>query len=59
MADQKTVYVVYTNTDLLNGEGQEVAIAVCDTKETAERLASGRGVRGNHGKVCIDRKSVV
>ncbi len=48
----RDVWVVGTNTDLTEGRGEEYAMAVTDIKETAVRLAKGKGAarhrRHNH-----------
>jgi len=49
--EEKTVYVVYTNTDLTEGRGHEYPIAVCEMKSTARRLAHKKGVQGTDATV--------
>lgn len=46
MAETKTVWVAYTNTDCTEGRGHDVPIAVCAVEATAKRLAKGRYVCG-------------
>ena len=41
-----TGYIVWTNTDLTEGRGQEIPIHVCMTLSTAKRLAKGKYVQG-------------
>lgn len=42
----KTMFAVYTNTDLTEGRGQEYAFAYCELEATAKRLAKGQYVQG-------------
>ena len=49
--ETKTVYVAYTNTDLTEGRGRQVPIAVCEEEVTAIRLAKGQYVQGSDGPV--------
>lgn len=42
-----TAFVVWTNTDLTEGKGWEVPLAVCETEATAERVAGGQYVQGS------------
>lgn len=49
--DRKTVYVAYTNSDLSEGRGHDIPIAVCESPSTAARLARGRYVMGSDGPV--------
>lgn len=51
MIDTKTVYSVHSNTDLTEGRGREVLIAVCEKQATAVRLAKGKGVQGTNAYV--------
>lgn len=51
MNEQKTVWVAYTNTDLTEGRGYDVPIAVCEAKFTAVRLARKKYVQGGDGPV--------
>ncbi len=44
--NDKTMFAVYTNTDLTEGRGQEYPFAFCDLEATAKRLAKGRYVQG-------------
>lgn len=46
MMDTKRVYVVWTNTDLTEGRGFEIPLAVCETEATAIRLGKGKYVQG-------------
>ena len=51
MAEKKTVWVAYTNTDCTEGRGHDVPIAVCAAEATATRLARKKYVQGNDGPV--------
>ena len=51
MAEKKTVWVAYTNTDCNEGRGQDVPIAVCAAEATAMRLARKKYVQGSDGPV--------
>lgn len=44
--DRKTVWVAYTNTDLTEGRGWQVPLAVCELRSTALRLGKGKYVQG-------------
>jgi hypothetical protein len=48
---KRTVWVAYTNTDLTEGRGYDVPIAVCAAEATAKRLAQKRYVQGSDGPV--------
>lgn len=52
MIEKKTVWVAYTNTDLTEGRGRDIAIAVCAEEMTAKRRASKKYVQGCDGPVC-------
>jgi len=43
---ERTVYAVYTNTDLTEGRGREYAKYYCELESTARRLAIGGYVMG-------------
>ena len=51
MAETKTVWVAYTNTDCNQGSGYDVPLAVCTTEATALRLARKKYVQGSDGPV--------
>ena len=51
MAEKKTVWVAYTNTDCTEGLGHDVPIAVCAAEATATRLARKKYVQGSDGPV--------
>lgn len=51
ITDSKEVYSVWVNTDLTEGRGHQVPIAVCEIEATAIRLAKGRDVQGTNGNV--------
>lgn len=42
----KIAYAVYSNTDLNEGRGGEIRIAICESRTTAVRLSLHRGVQG-------------
>lgn len=42
----KTVYVVFANSDLTEGRGMQMPVAVCLLEATARRLAKKRDVMG-------------
>jgi hypothetical protein len=46
--EEKTVWVVWSNTDLTEGRGQNFALYYCETKATAMRLAKGKYVMGSN-----------
>ncbi len=50
---QKTVFVAWTNSDLTEGRGHPVLIAVCELEATAARLVKNAGVMGSDGYVTI------
>lgn len=45
-AETKTVYIVWTNTDLTEGRGFQVPLHICETMATAIRLSKRAGVQG-------------
>jgi len=45
-AQARTVYTVWTNTDLNEGRGQEFPLMLCETLSTARRNGKGRYVQG-------------
>ena len=51
MIENKTVWVAYTNTDITQGSGYDVPIAVCTTEATATRMARKKYVQGSDGPV--------
>ncbi|MAB96969.1 MAG: hypothetical protein CMK71_02730 [Pseudomonadaceae bacterium] len=53
----KQVWVVYQNTDLPEGRGRELPIAVCESQSTALRLAKNKGVMGSNASV-IERQAI-
>lgn len=46
-----TLWVAYTNTDLTEGRGSDMPIAVCWLKSTAIRLSKKKYVQGSDGPV--------
>lgn len=51
MSETKTIYVVWTNTDLTEGRGHQIPIAYAESATTAARLAMKRGVMGSDADV--------
>ena len=49
--EEKTVFVVWRNTDLTEGRGWQVPHAVCWKQSTAIRQAKGVDVQGSNGQV--------
>lgn len=47
----KQLYSVITNSDLTEGKGYPVCIALCELRSTANRLAEGNGVHGSPANV--------
>jgi len=45
------VWVAYVNSDLTEGRGGQVPIAVCKLEATAVRLGKGRNVQGSNADV--------
>lgn len=46
VVETKTLYLVINNTDPVEGRGTNYPYAVCETLETAERLAKGKFTQG-------------
>jgi hypothetical protein len=44
----KPYYVTYTNSDLTEGRGYHIPIALCESESTAVRLGKGRYVQGGN-----------
>lgn len=51
MTDTKTVWAVYTNTDLTEGRGKGIFLCLCETLATAKRKAFKAGVQGTDADV--------
>lgn len=51
MENERTAWVVYTNTDLTEGRGWQYPLHVCDKEATAIRLAHKAGVMGSDAEV--------
>ena len=49
--ETKHLYVAYTNSDLTEGRGFDIPIAVCEIEATAIRLAKKSYVQGSDGPV--------
>lgn len=49
--NDSTVWVVISNSDLTEGRGSDVPIAVCDIEATGLRLAKKKGVMGSDAEV--------
>lgn len=45
------IYIVWTNTDLTEGRGQQVPVAYCASRSTAIRIAKRKGVQGTDAEV--------
>ncbi|WP_156374424.1 hypothetical protein [Pseudorhodoferax sp. Leaf274] len=45
--DERTVYAVYTNTDLTEGRGRQYVTHYCETEATARRVGSRGYVMGS------------
>lgn len=50
-ADTKTVYAVYTNSDLTEGRGTQTVLCVCEIEATAIRMAKGKYVMGTDAPI--------
>lgn len=50
---QKNVFIAWTNSDLTEGRGHPVLIAVCETEATAARLTKNKGVMGSDGYTTV------
>lgn len=57
MTEQKTVWVVHTNTDLNEGRGRQFIKHYCGTEATARRLGKGQYVQG--GDCPVSEKTLV
>lgn len=53
MTDTKTIYVPHTNTDLTEGRGFDVPIAICTNEATASRLGKGKYVQGSNSPIKV------
>lgn len=51
IAETKTVWVAWTNTDCTEGRGYEVPLAVCAAESTARRMGERGGVQGTACRV--------
>lgn len=49
------VFVVWTNTDLTEGRGNEYPLYICGKESTALRLAKGCSVQGCDGRITKDK----
>lgn len=43
----KEIYCVFTNTDLTEGRGSQIPLALCQVEQTAKRLAKGKYIMGS------------
>lgn len=43
----KEIFCVFTNTDLTEGRGAQVPLALCEVEQTAKRLAKGKYIMGS------------
>ena len=46
--ETKVLFVTYTNSDLTEGRGYHIPIAVSETLSTSERLGKGKYVQGSN-----------
>ena len=51
MINKKLFYVAYSNSDLTEGRGYDIPIAVCELEATAIRRAHKQYVQGTNGPV--------
>ena len=51
IVDDGSVWVVWVNSDLTEGRGRLIPLAVCASEATARRLAKGRDTQGTNGVV--------
>ena len=49
--EERTVFAVWTNTDLTEGRGSEYVQCFCELQATAIRLARKKGVQGSNARV--------
>lgn len=47
----KKVYIVWTNTDLTEGKGEEYPLAICESIITARRLGKGSYAMGSDCRI--------
>lgn len=47
-AETMEAFIAWTNTDLTEGRGQSLPLAVCELESTAHRLGKGKYVQGGH-----------
>ncbi|MCG7931985.1 MAG: hypothetical protein N0E44_18285 [Candidatus Thiodiazotropha lotti] len=47
----KDVWVAWTNSDLTEGKGRQLPLAVCENEATAIRLGKGKSVQGSNCSV--------
>lgn len=52
--ERKKVYVAWVNTDLTEGKGHQVPLAVCELEATAIRLGTHQDVQGTDATVMED-----
>jgi hypothetical protein len=43
----KEIFCLFTNTDLTEGRGAQVPLALCEVEQTAKRLAKGKYIMGS------------
>jgi len=51
MSNEMQAYVAWTNTDLTEGRGKIIPLAICKLKATAIKLGKGNGVQGTDCRV--------
>ncbi len=53
-AEEKDVWVAWTNSDLTEGRGHIKVLAVCEMQATAKRLGAGKSVQGTDCNVTCE-----
>lgn len=57
--DMANVFVAYRNSDLTEGRGGNVPIAVCDSGFLAEKAAKGQSTQGSDGSVAVEKAVLI
>lgn len=50
-SNPRKAWVVWINSDLTEGRGFEIPLAICEIEATARRLAKGASTQGSYGRV--------
>jgi len=58
-ASVATVYVAYVNSDLTEGRGSNIPIAVCMSPFLAEKAAKGKNTQGGDGAVSVEQAVLI